>query len=513
MGIKYRGQAKWRAYTDAGAPGVGYKLYTYTPGTTTLKNTYSDSAGASPNTNPIIFDSRGEATIFWNGTYDLKLTTDTDVLVWTASDYGSGEDTVNYGNYNLVTDGGFEDDSNGDGLPDQWTVTTYPTAGAGAGTAALDSATQIEGLYSLKFTSAGDGGGYAVSDYFNVREGAVLSLTAQLQSSVATVRNVIEIIWYTSAKAQISTSTIYDNSTTNPTSWTEKSGDVTVPSTARFAKIRVTGCNSSVAIVGSTWFDAIFIRENRTYNNLNFTNNIAIGAATDTYFDEISGDIYSSYGAYYNGANWIATQTAASIEKLSKAGGKSLYYDTGLTVAASFTPTAIFTVDNTGAIASGSIDFPGTSITNKPQFVTNANYPVFNSTALAADTALTAGTWTTIGPTGSGATYIWTGLDGVPVTADWIEVRIALSMNASAAGLVQLKFSGRPHNGTGTSGSFLTTLAILFDVAATTNDQFINISSAKIPLIDSTNIFEGYWGVANSATHIVSVMLTGYGYN
>jgi len=512
MGIKYRGQAKWRAYTDAGAPGVGYKLYTYTPGTTTLKNTYSDSAGASPNTNPIIFDSRGEATIFWNGTYDLKLTTDTDVLVWTASDYGSGEDTVNYGNYNLVTDGGFEDDSNGDGLPDQWTVTTYPTAGAGAGTAVLDSTTQIEGLYALKFTSAGDGGGYAVSGFINVQEGAVYALTAQLQSTIATVRNVIEIIWYTAAQVQISTSTIYDNSTTNPTSWAEKSGNATAVSTARFAKIRVTGCHSSVATVGSTWFDAIFIRENRSYSSLNFTNNIAIGAATDTYLDEISGDIYISYGAYYNGTNWIATQTAASIEKLSKAGGKSLYYDTGLTVAASFTPTAIFTVDNTGAITTGSIDYSGAIITNKSQFVTDADSPVVSTTYVNV-AALTLSTWISIGPTGSGASVIWTALDSLPSTINWIEFKFyqACTDTSGTATTHTITLHSRVNGSVSGIGDEKRIYMLSDQLNSVTTYGNAEIATGKINV--STKKFDLYFNYTNLTTIVAKLYLTGYGFN
>jgi len=511
MGIKYRSPGKWQVFANDGTPGAGYKLYTYVPGTTTNKSTYLDSAGSSAQTNPIVFDSRGEAVVFWNGTYDLKLTTDADVQIWTLSDFGAGEDTVNYGNYNLVSDGGFEDDTNGDGLPDQWTVTTYPTAGSGAGVAALDSTTQIEGLYALKFTSAGDGGGYAVSDYFSVREGAILSLTAQIQSSVATVRNVIEVIWYTSAKAQISTSTIYDNSATNPTSWAEKSGDVTVPSTARFAKIRVTGCNNSVATVGSTWFDAIFIRENRTYNNLNFTNNIAIGAATDTYFDEISGDIYSSYGAYYNGTNWIATQTAASIEKLSKAGGKSLYYDTGLTVAARFTPTAIFTIDNTGAITTGSIDYSSTNVTNKPQFVTDTTYPLFDSTVFAAEPTLTAATWESVGPTGSGATHIWTGLDNVPTSADWIEVKINTTSTTVGAGLFSSFLYARP-NGSAAANNAQSNVSSMAGYRSAAGTEWSTVTT-KLPLIDNTNKLDMYYSTTGLSAGYIYVYVVGYGYN
>lgn len=41
----------------------------YSPGTTTKKDTYQDAAMTQPNTNPIILDSRGQATIWGGGSY------------------------------------------------------------------------------------------------------------------------------------------------------------------------------------------------------------------------------------------------------------------------------------------------------------------------------------------------------------------------------------------------------------------------------------------------------------
>ena len=72
-------------FLDAnGNPLAGGKIYTYAAGTTTPLVTYTDSTGSTPNTNPVILDSRGEAEI-WLGvaSYKLKLTTSADVEVWT----------------------------------------------------------------------------------------------------------------------------------------------------------------------------------------------------------------------------------------------------------------------------------------------------------------------------------------------------------------------------------------------------------------------------------------------
>lgn len=75
-----------------GQPLVGGKLYSYAAGTTTPLVTYTDQAGTSANTNPVILDSRGEASV-WLGTgpYKLRLTTATDVDIWTVDDiYSEG---------------------------------------------------------------------------------------------------------------------------------------------------------------------------------------------------------------------------------------------------------------------------------------------------------------------------------------------------------------------------------------------------------------------------------------
>jgi len=54
----------FHADDDSGAPLVGGKVYTYLNGTTTPATTYQDAAGATPNTNPITLNARGEAQIF-----------------------------------------------------------------------------------------------------------------------------------------------------------------------------------------------------------------------------------------------------------------------------------------------------------------------------------------------------------------------------------------------------------------------------------------------------------------
>jgi hypothetical protein len=49
---------------NSGTPAAGYKLFTYTAGTSTKVNTYTDVGLLSANTNPIVLDSAGRCTIF-----------------------------------------------------------------------------------------------------------------------------------------------------------------------------------------------------------------------------------------------------------------------------------------------------------------------------------------------------------------------------------------------------------------------------------------------------------------
>jgi hypothetical protein len=94
-------------YAD-GTPLVGGKVYTYSAGTTTPQVSYTDYSGLTPNENPVILDSRGEANI-WLGelSYKFRLTDENDVEIWTV-DYVTAPLTsvspVLSGNVTISTD-------------------------------------------------------------------------------------------------------------------------------------------------------------------------------------------------------------------------------------------------------------------------------------------------------------------------------------------------------------------------------------------------------------------------
>ena len=78
-------QGKQYFEASDGSPLAGGKLYTYDAGTNTPRVTYADADGTIPNTNPIILDARGEAVVFWSGSYKVVLRDAADGLIWTVN--------------------------------------------------------------------------------------------------------------------------------------------------------------------------------------------------------------------------------------------------------------------------------------------------------------------------------------------------------------------------------------------------------------------------------------------
>jgi hypothetical protein len=71
-------------FDQNGDPLVGGRLYSYLAGTTTPQATYTDATLGVANTNPVILDSAGRASIFLTPgvSYKFILKTSADVLVW-----------------------------------------------------------------------------------------------------------------------------------------------------------------------------------------------------------------------------------------------------------------------------------------------------------------------------------------------------------------------------------------------------------------------------------------------
>ena len=76
---------KLQFFTAAGAPLSGGRVYTYSAGTSTPYPTYTDSTGSVANTNPVVLDARGEASIWLEQgkAYKIELRDSANVLIYT----------------------------------------------------------------------------------------------------------------------------------------------------------------------------------------------------------------------------------------------------------------------------------------------------------------------------------------------------------------------------------------------------------------------------------------------
>lgn len=172
-------------FTNAGVPMASGLLYTYAAGTTTPLVTYTDSTGLVANTNPVILDSRGEASI-WLSTvgYKFKLATPTNVDIWTQDNIYSGWLTPTA---NLPMGGfKFTGAANGVAATDFATYGQLQTLAGWAPTGDLP-------MGGFKFTGAG--AGVALTDFATYgqlqnSEGTLLTAVAGTNTVTATLTNL-----------------------------------------------------------------------------------------------------------------------------------------------------------------------------------------------------------------------------------------------------------------------------------------------------------------------------------
>lgn len=127
---------KLQFFDANGNPLVGGKLYSYTAGTTSPLATYADSTNTSANTNPIILDARGEASV-WLGAdayYKLALYSATDVLIWSvdniiATPSGLGQPVTKTADFTLASN----ENRVINNKPTTSCIVTLPTASSWAG--------------------------------------------------------------------------------------------------------------------------------------------------------------------------------------------------------------------------------------------------------------------------------------------------------------------------------------------------------------------------------------------
>lgn len=245
---------RYQSFKDDGTVNASGWVYFYEPGTSTEKTTYSDSDLGTANASPVVLNAAGAADIWYEGDADVSVYDSAGTLIDSYSSINPAIST-SVQSASMILNGSFEE--GGSTTPSSWTRSAPP-----AGASSAQDSDSAHGDYAWKFTSAGAGAGYLISeDFFNVAEGRPFTVTWSMKSSVADVRNLVEVVWYDDADAEISASSLYDDSTTNPTTYTAKSAVATPVSTAVKAKLRFTGCHSSDATAGSTWFDGVDVLE------------------------------------------------------------------------------------------------------------------------------------------------------------------------------------------------------------------------------------------------------------
>jgi len=215
---------------------------------------YTDSSLSTSAGSIITLSSAGTFQCYVGSNADIKIKDSTGSLVRSVLNINPAT-TASASDANLLTNGSFETIV-GSNSPSNWTLFEYVV---GANT--VDTTVETHGTNSMKFTSTGAGGGSVTSTLFTSNPLVPLITSFSLKSTIATVRNIVVLNWYDKSQALLSTTTLYDDTVTNPTSWTIKTYVTTPPANAVWCAIKATGCDPASAIAGSTWFDDFRVNE------------------------------------------------------------------------------------------------------------------------------------------------------------------------------------------------------------------------------------------------------------
>jgi len=154
-----------------------------------------------------------------------------------------------------VQNGSFEFDGDGDGVPEGWTFTPYP-----GGSGMISTTDSAHGANCFKMVhpgGSGNGGGYLESGYYPISEIEFKLVEVALKTSAAGIKVIVQIRYFSSTKTDLSSDQDLYTSTANPTSWSDISRLLIVPSTARFFKMRLIGGYTDTNVAGSVSFDNI----------------------------------------------------------------------------------------------------------------------------------------------------------------------------------------------------------------------------------------------------------------
>ena len=167
-----------------GNPLSGGKLFAYAAGTTSAQDTYTSSALTSANTNPVVLDSAGRATIFLSSSaYKFILKTSADVTVWTVDNVQAITLSATVIGENLPMFGTESESVNDTGYP---SGTTVDKLAPGTKILPLDSA-DVTGTWTLRGMLKNDGGSVtATAALVNLTDGSPDTAIVTIASTSAT---------------------------------------------------------------------------------------------------------------------------------------------------------------------------------------------------------------------------------------------------------------------------------------------------------------------------------------
>jgi len=159
----------FQAFEDSQAA-IGAQLYSYVPSTSTPKATFRDPGSVTPNTWPVVLDDQGAATVYLQGTTDLRLFNADAVLLWSVDAY--------------TWESGFTPPAPGEKIMGSSDATVTPAPGTGviAMPSLVPAGYRCEGLTWSITTGFGTSGGLSAillgDNVANDRWGRLTDLTA-----------------------------------------------------------------------------------------------------------------------------------------------------------------------------------------------------------------------------------------------------------------------------------------------------------------------------------------------
>lgn len=119
--------------------------------------------------------------------------------------------------------------------------------------------------------------------------------------------------------------------------------------------------------------------------------------------------------------------------------------------------------------------------------------------------------WESVGPTGSGATNIWTALDVLPSTAKWVEIGIYLGIGRALVTGVSSNLYARAGGSAVAANNYTRAATAQSSDTNNTGPNVYTYTTKKIP-VDSSIIFDLYHDfTASPNTHLAEIYLVGFG--